>query len=70
MPLLLVMPLALQGSFLHEFGQLIQNGFQHEAALSYSAASSTIRSYLRTQIEQLDSSQRQEFWGAFHKIQP
>jgi len=69
MPLLLNMPTPLRDSFLNEFGQLIRNGFQHEAALSYSAASSPIQSYLRTQIEQLDSAQQQGFWNAFQKIQ-
>jgi hypothetical protein len=68
-PLLLVMPVALQDSFLQEFGRLVSNGFQHEAALSYSAASLPIRSYLRTQVEQLDSFQQQRFWDAFRKIQ-
>ena len=69
MPLLLVMPVPLRLSFLNEFGQLISNGFQHEAALSYWAASLPIRSYLQPQIQQLDSSQRQRFWDAFQKIQ-
>jgi hypothetical protein len=55
-PLVLVVPQPLQSRILVEFQQLIRNGFQDEAARSYSSASTAVRALLQNKIEQLEPS--------------
>jgi hypothetical protein len=67
MPLVQLMPEPLKEQIIGEFQQLVQNGFVHEAALSYSAASAPIRALLQARIERLDVRQQKAFWGETEK---
>jgi hypothetical protein len=67
-PLVQQMPDPLKQQVLDEFQQLVQNGFVHEAALSYSTASASIRSLLQSRIERLDLRQRTAFWREIEKV--
>jgi hypothetical protein len=63
-PLILTMPDHLKEEVLGEFQQLVQDGFAHEAALSYSSASTSVRGLLLARIERLDPGQQKQFWDA------
>jgi hypothetical protein len=66
-PLVQLMPEPLKEQILDEFQHLVQNGFARDAAVSYSAASTSIRSLLRIRIERLDARQQKAFWGEIEK---
>jgi hypothetical protein len=68
MPLVLVAPEPVRKKILFEFQQLIRNGFVDDAARGYFAASSSIRSLLQAQIEQLDLPRQKNFSDALQKI--
>ena len=68
MPLVLVAPEPVRQKIIFEFQQLIRNGFVDDAARCYFTASSSIRSLLQTQIEQLDLPRQKTFSDALQKI--
>ncbi|HWO28576.1 MAG TPA: hypothetical protein VNO32_07230, partial [Candidatus Acidoferrum sp.] len=68
MPLVLVAPEPVRQKILFEFQQLIRNGFIDDAAHCYFIASSSIRSLLQAQIEQLDLPRQKKFSDALQKI--
>jgi hypothetical protein len=68
MPLVQLTAEPLQEQIIGEFQQLVQNGFVHEAALSYSTASASIRALLQARIERLDARQQKAFWDETEKI--
>jgi hypothetical protein len=70
MPLVLVAPEPVRQKILFEFQQLIRNGFIDDAAHCYFIASSSIRSLLQAQIEQLDLPRQKKFSDALQKISP
>lgn len=67
LPLVLTAPETLRQKILFEFQQLVRNGFVDDAARFYLKASGSIRSLLKTQIEQLDPSQQKNFSNALKK---
>jgi hypothetical protein len=68
MPLVLVAPEPVRQKILFEFQQLIRNGFVDDAARCYFTASSSVRSLLQAQIEQLDLPRQKNFSDALQKI--
>jgi hypothetical protein len=68
MPLVLVAPEPVRQKILFEFQKLIRNGFVDDAAHCYFIASSSIRSLLQAQIEQLDLPRQKKFSDALQKI--
>jgi hypothetical protein len=68
MPLVLVAPEPVRQKILFEFQKLIRNGFVDDAAHCYFIASSSIRSLLQAQIEQLDLPRQKKFSDALRKI--
>jgi hypothetical protein len=68
LPLVLIASEPLRKQILHEFQQLISNGFVDVAAHSYLAVSGSIRSLLQAQIEQLEPAQQKTFAEALHKF--
>ena len=68
MPLVLVAPEPVRQKILFEFQQLIRNGFVDDAARCYFTASSSVRSLLQAQIEQLDLPRQKNFSDALRKI--
>jgi hypothetical protein len=68
MPLVLVAPEPVRRKILFEFQQLIRNGFADDAAHCYFTASSSIRSLLQAQVEQLDLPRQKNFSDALQKI--
>ena len=68
MPLVLVAPEPVRQKIIFEFQQLIRNGFVDDAARCYFTASSSIRSLLQSQIEQLDLPRQKTFSDALQKI--
>ena len=67
-PLVLAAPEPVRQKILFEFQQLIRNGFEDDAARCYFTASSSIRSLLQSQIEQLDLPRQKTFSDALQKI--
>jgi hypothetical protein len=68
MPLVLVAPQPVRQRILHEFQQLIRNGFTNEAARSYLVAPASVRSLLQAQIDQLNLSEQKAFSDQLQKI--
>jgi hypothetical protein len=68
MPRVLVAPEPIRKKILFEFQQLIRNGYVDDAARCYFTASSSIRSLLQAQIEQLDLPRQKNFSDALQKI--
>jgi hypothetical protein len=68
MPLVLVAPEPVRKKILFEFQQLIRNGFVDDAARCYFTASSSVRSLLQAQIEQLELPRQKDFSDALQKI--
>ena len=68
MPLVLVAPEPVRQKILFEFRHLIRNGFVDDAARSYATSSAPIRSFLQTQIEQLEPKRQKDFSDALQKI--
>jgi hypothetical protein len=66
-PLLLNAPEPLREAILHEFRQLVYDGFVDEAARVYLAASPAIRALLERRIEQLDLRRQKTFLEALQK---
>jgi hypothetical protein len=67
MPLLLNAPESLRETILHEFRQLVYDGFVDEATRVYLAARPAIRALLQTRIEQLDLRRQKTFSEALQK---
>jgi hypothetical protein len=67
MPLLLNAPEPLREAILHEFRQLVYDGFSDEAVRVYLAASPEIRALLERRIEQLDLRRQKTFSEALQK---
>jgi len=68
MPLVLAAPEPVRQKILFEFQQLIRNGFEEDAARSYSTASGSVRSLLQAQIEQLDLPRQKKFSNALQSL--
>jgi hypothetical protein len=68
MPRVLVAPEPVRQKILFEFQQLIRNGYVDDAARCYFTASSSIRSLLQAQIEQLDLPRQKNFSDALQKV--
>jgi hypothetical protein len=67
MPLLLNAPEPLRAAILHEFQQLVYDGFVDEAARVYLAAPTAIRVLLQARIEQFDLRRQKAFSEALQK---
>ena len=64
MPIVQIAPEPLRERIISEFGQLIANGFQDEAARSYLRASSSAKPVLQLELNRLDKDRQKAFWDA------